>query len=111
MTRILPARILTALLVLLLLTGCGQVFIGFVSNPQVSPSSVSGLVIVVHLESSNDANGNSVTFTAVTFSNSGFSSNVNFCGDQRNQFPLNQSVRAEFNPGTVCSNLVVVVSL
>ena len=111
MTRILPARILPALLVLLLLTGCGQVFIGFVSNPQVSPSSVSGLVIVVHLESSNDVNGNSVTFTAVTFSNGGLSSNVSFCGDQRNQFPLNQSVRASFNPGAVCSNLVVVVSL
>ncbi len=108
------ARTLPALLALLLLTGCGQIFVGFVSNPQVTPSSVSGLVIVVHLESTNDVNGNSVTFTAVTFSNGGLSSNVNFCGDQRNQFPLNQSVRANFNqgtPGTVCSNLVLVVSL
>jgi len=108
------ARILPALLVLLLLlTGCGQIFVAFVSNPQVSPSTVSGIVIVVHLETSNDVNGNSITFTAVTFSNSngGLSSNVNFCGDQRNQFPLNQSVQASFNPGTVCSNLVVVVSL
>ena len=53
----------------LLLTGCGQIFVGFVSNPQVSPSSVSGIVIVVHLETSNDINGNPITFTAVTFSN------------------------------------------
>jgi hypothetical protein len=105
------ARILSALLVSLLLTGCGQIFVGFVSNPQVPPSSVSGIVIVVHLETSNDINGNPVTFTAVTFSNGGLSSNVNFCGDQRSQFPLNQSVRANFNPGTVCSNLVLVVSL
>jgi hypothetical protein len=105
------ARILPALLVSLLLTGCGQVFVGFVSNPQVSPSTVSGLVIVVHLESTNDINGSPITFTAVTFSNGGLSSNVNFCGDQRSQFPLNQSVRANFNPGTVCSNLVLVVSL
>ncbi len=108
------ARILSALLVSLLLTGCGQIFVGFVSNPQVSPSSVSGLVIVVHLGSTNDINGNPITFTAVTFSSGGLSSNVNFCGDQRSQFPLNQSVRANFNPGTpgtVCSNLVLVVSL
>jgi hypothetical protein len=105
------ARILPAFLVVLLLTGCGQIFVGFVSNPQVSPSSVSGIVIVVHLETSSDVNGNSITFTAVTFSNGGLSSNVNFCGDQRNQFPVNQSVRVNFNPGTVCSNLVSVVSL
>lgn len=105
------ARILPALLVLLLLTGCGQVFVGVVSSPQGQPLSVSGIVIVVHLETSSDVNGNSVTFTAVTFSNGGLSSNVNFCGDQRSQFPLNRIVRADFNPGTVCSNLVVVVNL
>lgn len=102
---------LPALLVLLLLTGCGGVFVGFVSNPQGPPLSVSGIVIAVHLQTSTDVNGNSVTFTAVTFSNGGLSNNVNFCGDQRSQFPLNQSVRAQFNPGTLCSNLVSVVSL
>jgi len=105
------ARTFLALLTSLLLTGCGGIFVGFVSNPQISPSSVSGIVIVVHLETTNDVNGNSITFTAVTFSNGGLSSNVNFCGDHRSQFPLNRSVRADFNPGTVCSNLVVVVSL
>ena len=105
------ARTFLALLTSLLLTGCGGIFVGFVSNPQISPSSVSGIVIVVHLETSSDVNGNSITFTAVTFSNGGLSSNVNFCGDQRSQFPLNRSVRADFNPGTVCANLVVVVSL
>ena len=105
------ARTFLALLTSLLLTGCGGIFVGFVSNPQISPSSVSGVVIVVHLETTNDVNGNSITFTAVTFSNGGLSSNVNFCGDQRSQFPLNRSVRADFNPGTVCANLVVVVSL
>lgn len=105
------ARTLLALLASLLLTGCGQVFVGFVSNPQMPSSSVSGIVIVVHLESTNDANGGSITFTAVTFSNGGLSNTVNFCGDQRSRFPLNQAVKAEFNAGTVCSNLVVVVSL
>jgi len=105
------ARTFLALLTSLLLTGCGGIFVGFVSNPQISPSSVSGIVIVVHLETSSDVNGNSTTFTAVTFSNGGLSTNVNFCGDHRSQFPLNRSVRADFNPGPVCSNLVVVVSL
>ena len=107
MPRILPVF----LLISLLLTGCGQVFVGFVSNPQIPSSSVSGIVIVVHLASANDISGQPVTFTAVTFSNAGLSDIVNFCGDQRSQFPLNQSVRAQFNPGTVCSNLVSVVSL
>lgn len=105
------ARTLLIFLTSLLLTGCGGVFVGFVSNPQISPSSVSGIVIVVHLGSANDSTGQPVTFTAVTFSNGGFSSNVNFCGDQQSQFPLNRSVRAQFNPGTVCSNLISVVSL
>jgi len=39
------AGILPALLVSLLLTGCGQIFVGFVSNPQVTSSTVSGIVI------------------------------------------------------------------
>lgn len=108
MARLFPVLVLTASL---LLAGCGQVFVGFVSNPHIPSSSVSGIVIVVHLGSANDSNGQPVTLTAVTFSNAGLSNSMNFCGDQRSQFPLNQSVRAQFNPGTLCSNLVSVVSL
>ena len=33
------------------LTGCGAVFVGFVSNPGGVPSSVSGTVTIVHLDS------------------------------------------------------------
>lgn len=94
----------------ILLAGCGQVFVGFVSNPQVSSSSVSGIVIIVHLESGNEISGPQ-SFTAVTFANGGLSSSVNFCGDQRPQFPLNQSMRAEFTPGPGCSTLVKVINL
>ena len=108
MARLFPVLVLTAAL---LLPGCGQVFVGFVSNPQLPSSSISGIVIVVRLGSPNDSNGQPVTLTTVTFSNAGLSSDMNFCGDQRGQFPLNQSVRAQFNPGAVCSNLVSVVSL
>ncbi len=108
MARLFPALLLTASL---LLAGCGQVLVGFVSNPQVPSSSISGVVIVVRLGSANDSNGQPVTLTAVTFSNAGLSNDMNFCGDQRSQFPLNQSVRVQFNPGALCSNLVSVVSL
>jgi hypothetical protein len=96
-----------------LITGCGSVFVGFVSNPQIpsSPSSVSGIVIVVHLGTANDSKGQPVTVTGVTFSNGGLSSRVDFCGDEQSQFRINQSVRADFNPGSVCSNLIAVVVL
>lgn len=94
----------------ILLAGCGQVFVGFVSNPQVSTASVSGIVIIVHLENSNEISGPQA-FTAVTFSQGGLSSTVNFCGDQRAQFPLNQSVQADFTRGSECSTLVKVITL
>lgn len=107
MRRFLLAFLLQASL---LLAGCGQVFVGFVSNPQVPSSSVSGIVIVVHLGSANDVSG-PVTLTAVTFANGGLSSTVNFCGDQQSQFSMNHSMRADFHPGTVCSTLVAAVAL
>ncbi len=98
-----------SLIALLLLTGCGQVFIGFVSNPQFPASSVSGIVIVVHLGSTTGINP--VTFTSVSFNNGGLANTVNFCGDQQSQFHLNQSVRADYTPGSQCSTLVAVVVL
>jgi hypothetical protein len=98
-----------SLVALLQITGCGQVFIGFVSNPQLSPSSVSGIVIVVHLGSTTGINP--VTFTSVSFNNAGLSNTVNFCGDQQSQFHVNQSVRADYNAGSQCSTLVAVVVL
>ena len=105
------ARTLLALLTSLLLTGCQGLLVGSIPNPQMSTSSVSGIVIVVHLETASNVNGTSGKITAVTFSNGGLSTNVNFCGDQQSQFPLNRSVRASFNPGSVCSTLIAVVSL
>ncbi|HET9166553.1 MAG TPA: hypothetical protein VFP11_11185 [Candidatus Angelobacter sp.] len=77
----------------------------------MSPSSVSGIVVAVHLETASHVNGNSVKITALTFSNGGLSKNVNFSGDQQSQFPLNRSVRANFTPGSVRSSLIAVVSL
>jgi len=95
----------------LLLTGCGQIFVGFVSNPG-NPGSVSGTVIIVQIESTKDLSGVSITVTAVTLSNNtGISSTFNFCGDQRSRFPINQQVRVDFISGSSCSTLNGVVFL
>jgi hypothetical protein len=108
MRRILLALLLQASV---LLAGCGAVSVGFVSNPGGAPVSISGVVVAVHIGSANDVSGKPVTFTAVTFSNVGLANTVNFCGDEQGQFQLNQSMRADYRPGTVCSTLVVVVAL
>jgi hypothetical protein len=102
---------LSLLLTTVLLTGCGQVFFDFTSNPKIPSSSTSGAIIVVVLGFTDDLNGNQVTFTTVTFLNNGISSNFDFCGDQRQRFPINQLVRANFTPGNVCDNLLTVVLL
>jgi hypothetical protein len=102
---------LSLLLMTVLLTGCGQVFVNFTSNPQIPSSSTSGTITVVVLRFTNDLNGNQVTLTTVTFLNNGFNSSFNFCGDQRQRFPIDQVVRANFTPGNVCDNLVTVVLL
>jgi hypothetical protein len=102
---------LSLLLTLVLLTGCGQVFVNFTSNPQIPSSSTSGTITVVVLGFTDDLNGNQVTLTTVTFLNNGLSSSFNFCGDQRQRFPIHQIVRADFTPGNACENLVTVVLL
>jgi hypothetical protein len=67
--------------------------------------TVSGLVTVVHL--SITSGGSSIT--VVTFAAGGTANSVNFCGDQRSQFPMNQFVQASFNPGTPCATLIAIV--
>ena len=95
----------------LVLSGCGSIFVGFVSNPQIPNSSTSGTVTTVVLISVNDINGIPVTVTAVTLINGGLSNTPNFCGDQRPRFPINATVRADFTTGPNCLSLVNVVIL
>ena len=93
----------------LLLTGCeGIAFIGFSSNPGGN-IIVSGTVSIVQLQYLHDGTGNTIMFTAVTLTNPGSAVTVNFCGDQRTQFPMNQLVRVNYNTGIYCSTLVTVV--
>jgi hypothetical protein len=103
------APALFTLLVCLLLTGCGQVFVGFVSNPQVTSSTLSGRVTAAVLSSVNDLHGSPLPITIVTLTNGGLASTPDFCGDQRAQFPINTVVQVDFTQETQCLSLVKVV--
>ena len=98
-------RLLSLLLVLSLLMavcGCGNIFVRGAIN---QPSSITGLVSIVELTGGNGT----AQITLVTFLSEGTSTTVGFCGDQVNQFPLNQTVTANFRPGNTCSALVVII--
>ena len=98
-----------SLLVLLLcfpLASCGSFFVGFVSNPG-GATTVNGTVSVVFFGSSEDP-ASPTASTAVTFINPGSAVTISFCGDQRNLFPMNHNVRADFTSGISCSVLIKV---
>jgi hypothetical protein len=101
-------RLLCVLLVSVLLgsvCGCGSKF--FVRGA-LNSSTISGTVSIVQLTTVVDG-GSSVTVTLVTFLQSGTSSTMNFCGDQRMQFPVDQFVQANFTPGTPCASVIEIV--
>ena len=89
------------------LTGCGNIFIRGAINP--GPSTVSGMVSIVQLSAIIGDGGSMVQVTFVTFLQQGTSSTLGFCGDQRGQFPMQQTVRADFNPGQTCDSIVTIV--
>jgi hypothetical protein len=89
------------------ITACGNVF--FRGALPGAPSSISGAVSVVQLSAIIADNGTTVQVTFVTFLQAGTSSTIGFCGDERSRFPLEQTVRAEFNPGQTCASVVTIV--
>jgi hypothetical protein len=99
---------LSCLMLCLVLTlpGCGNIFIR--GALPAGSSMVSGSVTVVQLSTVIGENGKTVEITVVTFLHSGVSSTVGFCGDQRDQFPMDQVVRADFNPGNPCASIVTI---
>jgi hypothetical protein len=109
MTRFVPLGLM--FLLVAGLAGCGAVLVGFVSNPEVVPSSISGTVTIVYLGFSADSNGSVVNVTQVTLVNVGGANTMAFCGDQRTLFPVDQSLKVEFTNGTLCSTLVSVALL
>lgn len=95
------------LLMLLFLSGCGgTVRVGFISNP--GSASVNGTVSIVRVSVVGGENGTSVTVTAVTLIGGGTASDIVFCGDHRDQFPINHLVTASYMPGTTCSTVISV---
>ena len=87
------------------LCGCGSKF--FVRGA-INTATISGTVSVVELTTAIE-DGTSVTVTLVTFLQNGTSSGMNFCGDQRTLFPVDQFVRASFTTTTACANVVQIV--
>ena len=95
------------LVLLVLLAGCGSsTRIGIISSP--GTASIGGTVSLVHVTVMSDANGTSVTVTAVTLVSAGVPLNAAFCGDHSGDFPLQSNVTATFTPGATCSTLVSV---
>jgi hypothetical protein len=90
------------------LAGCNSVFfVGGAINP--GTSSVIGTVSVVQISAVIGDDGSTVQVTFVTFLNNGSSSTVGFCGDERDRFPMQQTVRANFTPGRTCASIVTIV--
>ncbi len=61
-------------------------------------SSVIGMVSVVQICAVIGDNGTTVQVTFVTFQSDGVPSTMGFCGDERDRFPMQQTVRANFTP-------------
>jgi hypothetical protein len=91
----------------LILPGCGNIFIR--GALPAGSSTVSGSISVVQLSAVIGEKGTTVQVTFVTFLQSGVSSTIGFCGDRRDQFPMQQIVRADFNPGTPCASIITIV--
>jgi len=90
---------------LLLSTGCGNVF---VRGAIETGSSIQGSVRIVQL--GNTLTGmETVQVTFVTLLQNGAFSILSFCGDQSAFFPLDQTVRVNFNPGQPCATVIAVV--
>jgi len=89
----------------LLLTSCGQVFVGAFSHPG-GATVVTGTVSIVQITVIDGT----VLVTFVTLIN-GVGNQFTFCGDQHTQFPTNQVVSVTFNPGTPCATLVQVSAI
>jgi hypothetical protein len=99
----LPLFLSIALLLVMTLLGasCGNVFVRGAINP--GAQSVNGTVSIVELSVDGG-----VSITIITFSSSGMANTLNFCGDQRSQFPANRQVQVSFTPGKPCDNVLAV---
>jgi hypothetical protein len=91
------------LALVLLIPGCGNVFVRGSWNG--GTQTVSGFVSVIQLTVVISGDNVSTQVTEVTLTNNFNSSTLSFCGDQRTQFPLNEFAQATFLPGQPCADL------
>ena len=99
---------LLVICIIVALTGCsGVFFVGGAFNP--GTSSVTGVVSIVQISAVIGDRGTTVQVTFVTFQRDGVPSTIGFCGDQRDRFPMQQAVRANFTPGQTCASIVTIV--
>ena len=91
---------------LLSVAGCGAVFIGGVIQ---LATTITGSVTSVQLGSVMNGTGASVQVTFVTLLLNGASSTTAFCSNHITQFPPNQTVSVNFNPGQPCGTIIAVV--
>jgi hypothetical protein len=98
----LRVRLLALLVLLAPMLSCGYVAVAGFFNP--GPVNTTGLVTIVQFSSSNGSSA----LTVVTLVNAGMAQTLNFCGDQRTQFPVDQVVNAKYTPGTECNTLLAV---
>jgi hypothetical protein len=96
--------LLFALVIACLLTtvSCGNIFIRGAINP--GTQSANGLVSIVEFSADNSG----VSITIITLTGSGMDHTLNFCGDQRELFPVDHEVRVNFKPGTPCASVLSV---
>jgi hypothetical protein len=102
-----PLSALLSVCLVLISAGCGNVFISGALPGGVS--SVSGSVSFIQLTAIIGDSGTTVDVTFVTFLQDGASSTIGFCGDQRDRFSMQETVRANFTPGQTCASIVTIV--
>jgi hypothetical protein len=102
MPRLPLLSVLLLLLLILSFTSCGYVAVSGAILP--GAQTATGLVSIVHF---TFVDGMS-SVTIVTLIGGGTANTFHFCGDQREQFPMDQNVSAQFSPGTSCDNVISV---
>lgn len=101
-------RLAAVLLLVVFLPGCSGVT-SFRAFFTPSIASTSGVVSIVHFSVISGPGGTFVNVTIVTLVQNGFGTTDTFCGDVRNQFPMNTFVTVNFTPGQPCGTVVQVI--
>lgn len=94
--------VLFVIATLLNTVSCGDIFVRGAIN--TGTQSANGVVSIVQF--SADSSG--VSITIITLTGSGMDHTLNFCGDQRDLFPVDREVRVNFKPGAPCASVLSV---